>query len=173
MSLRSKKGPKEPERKGAAHARTVVLKPPGAVPSATVTARHAGSVISRSSKGFSFGEVEGSGMRVPTARDWGLPLDVRRRSVLDHNVEALKGWFSRAEKVEKPGEVKRIEKEIEKVAEEAEKEIKKGTAKVKKEAAKVEKGAKKVQEKVVKEVGAPAKALKGRKKAPKSKEKEK
>ena len=109
-------------------ARERVIRPTASPPSPTVEVRHAGQMVTREAKGFSMAEIAQAGMGVGLAREWGLRIDGRRRTVLDPNVSALKKWSSQArktteEKVE--GEVRKIEREVEKEARKAGKEIKK------------------------------------------------
>jgi hypothetical protein len=131
-----------------------------------VMARHDGGMVMRNSKGFSYGEVESAGVAPLSAKKWGLPLDLRRRSILGHNVEALKKWYAQAKHAGKVGELKKLEEEFEKV----EKKVKKGVAKAKKETAKVEREAKKLEKEVVEKVEEPVKARRTRKKIEKSSE---
>jgi large subunit ribosomal protein L13e len=84
---------KAPER---SRPRAEAPRPPGRVPAATVTARHGTGTIQRQGKGFSVGELAGAGMTPRQAAKWGARVDRRRRSVLDGNVAALKGWRSHA-----------------------------------------------------------------------------
>jgi len=65
----------------------------GPLPEATVASRHIDSMHERQARGFSFGELASAGVPLNAARREGLSLDVRRRSVVDGNVEALRGWF--------------------------------------------------------------------------------
>jgi len=81
---------KEAPAKVSVRAVQVELGPP---PEATVTSRHIDSMHERPARGFSFGELASAGVPLNAARREGLSLDVRRRSVVEGNVEALKGWF--------------------------------------------------------------------------------
>lgn len=65
----------------------------GPVPPPKVLSRHEGEMHRRDARGFSFGELEAAGVGLVFARDHGVMVDVRRRSVLDENVTALKGWY--------------------------------------------------------------------------------
>ena len=47
----------------------------------------------RAARGFSFGELASAGVPLNAAKREGLSLDIRRRSVVEGNVEMLKGWF--------------------------------------------------------------------------------
>jgi hypothetical protein len=47
----------------------------------------------RQARGFSFGELGAAGVGLVFARDHEVMIDIRRRSVLDENVEGLKGWY--------------------------------------------------------------------------------
>ncbi|MDA4116514.1 MAG: ribosomal protein L13e [Thaumarchaeota archaeon] len=81
---------KEAPAKVSVKAEPVVLGPP---PAATVASRHIDSLRERPGRGFSVGELASAGVPLNTAKREGLPLDIRRRSVVEGNVEALKGWF--------------------------------------------------------------------------------
>jgi len=136
------------------------LKPTGKAPEAMVTSRHGTGVVTRLGRGFSMGELAGAELTGNLASNWGVKLDLRRRSVIDSNVQSLKSWSSHpsaARKIE--SRVKEVEEEIEKVGRE-----------VKKEAVKVEKEAEKVERQVKKEVVKAEKAAR-RKAKPKKKTK--
>jgi ribosomal protein L13E len=60
---------------------------------ATIATMHIDSLHERSARGFSFGELASAGVPLNSAKREGLSLDIRRRSVVERNVEALKGWF--------------------------------------------------------------------------------
>lgn len=49
-----------------------------------------GRVIVRAGRGFSLNELREAGMLIEVAKRLGLPIDRRRRSVREENVEALK-----------------------------------------------------------------------------------
>jgi len=74
----------------------VELGPP---PVATVAVRHvdSDSLHERDARGFSFGELSSAGVALNAAKREGLNLDIRRRSVVEGNVELLKGWFKTPE----------------------------------------------------------------------------
>ena len=135
MSSKPKKrrSEKKPEPKAE---REPLARPAGKSPEAVVTARHGTGVVTRPARGYSMGEVSGAGMQPRLASRWGVRLDPRRRSVLQSNVDALKGWGShpgpgrRAE-----GKVKEVERELEKVG----REVKEEAVKVVEEAARAEK----------------------------------
>lgn len=86
-----------------------VVRPVAAVPRATVEARHGGETMTRSAKGFSRGEVSEAGLPGYLAARWNVPRDIRRRSVLAPNVEALRGWFAGAKKTPPKPEPKAAE----------------------------------------------------------------
>ncbi len=67
----------------------------GTPPLATVEVRHvdSDSLHERVARGFSFGELASAGIPLNSAKREGLDLDIRRRSVVEGNVEALKAWF--------------------------------------------------------------------------------
>jgi len=128
--------------------------PTGPVPASTVMSRHSGEMVARNSKGFSRGEVNVAGLPFYLARRWRLPMDPRRRSVLEGNVASIKAWAphaSAAKRVE--GEVKRLEENLGRVEKE-----------VKREAKKLEKDAVKAEKEVVAKVEAPIKARSRKKK---------
>ncbi len=83
---------KEAPTKAAVKVERVKLGPP---PHATVAVRDtdSGSPYERAARGFSFGELESAGVPVNGARRGDLSLDIRRRSVVEANVEMLKRWF--------------------------------------------------------------------------------
>ena len=82
---------KEPVPKTVTKKAPVKLGPP---PSATIISRYADSTQERRGRGFSFGELESAGVPLIDARNNKLSVDVRRRSVLNSNVESLKAWFA-------------------------------------------------------------------------------
>jgi hypothetical protein len=81
---------KEVPVKVSVKAEPVVLGPP---PEATIASRHIDSLHERSARGFSFGELASAGVPLNAAKREGVSLDLRRRSVVKGNVEALRGWF--------------------------------------------------------------------------------
>lgn len=81
---------KEAPPKPSVKAEPVVLGPP---PKATIATKHVDSLHERSARGFSFGELASAGVPLNAAKREGLSLDIRRRSVVEGNVDALKGWF--------------------------------------------------------------------------------
>lgn len=68
----------------------------GPAPSPVVAARHLDSMHERPGRGFSLAELTSSGVEFNLARREGLSVDVRRRSVVEGNVEALKQWLKTA-----------------------------------------------------------------------------
>jgi len=72
----------------------------GPAPMATVSARHLDSMHERPARGFSWGELSSAGVTGEVARRGDLSIDVRRRSVVEGNVEALKGWLGGGQGVE-------------------------------------------------------------------------
>lgn len=144
MSKPAKQGGtgKKKEQEPKITAKKRVARPKTPPPPATVETRHDGKIITRQAGGYSQGELLQAGLNASQARGWGVPVDGRRRSVLDANVASLKKWAPKAEKgaeARMEGEVKKIEKEVEK------------------EARRVEKEARKVEEEVVEKVEAPVK----------------
>jgi ribosomal protein L13E len=69
-------------------------------PMARVLSRHLGAMHERDAKGYSFGELETAGLNVGLAKRMNVPIDLRRRSVLEGNVAALKSL--RKPEVKKP-----------------------------------------------------------------------
>ncbi len=56
----------------------------------------------RSGKGFSKSEVQKAGLDAVSARKMGLPVDPRRRTVHDENVEAVKAYAAKEKAKPKP-----------------------------------------------------------------------
>lgn len=153
---RSEAGPIEAVGTGIPRSRTK-----GKVPEAVVSTRHGTELISRQGRGFSLGELSGAGLTPRLASESGVRVDVRRRSVLEGNVESLKAWGGhRAAAKKQVGRVKKVEEELEKVGKEVEKEA----VKAEKEVVRVEKAAKK-------KVAKAEKAVKAKVEKPKAKPK--
>ena len=68
----------------------------GPAPSAVIEARHLDSMQERPGRGFSFAELTSAGVEFNLARRERLSVDVRRRSAVEGNVEALKQWLKTA-----------------------------------------------------------------------------
>jgi len=51
-------------------------------------------MITRVGRGFSVGELLGAGFPERLAARLGVPVDVRRRSVLEENLQSLRKWYS-------------------------------------------------------------------------------
>ena len=79
----------EAPAKAAAKAPHMEMGPP---PMAVVASRHFDSMRDRAARGFSFGELSSAGIPLNTARRENVSVDVRRRSVVEQNVQALKSW---------------------------------------------------------------------------------
>lgn len=95
---RPSKGPKVKEEESVAAPRAVQTpRPKGAAPLAMVSSRHEGAMIERRARGFSMGELGGAGFNLREASRLGLTTDIRRRTVLEPNVESLKSWFTPTE----------------------------------------------------------------------------
>jgi len=90
-------------------------------PEAFVIARHEYSSQERRGKGFSLGELSGAGLTFIIAKSLRVPIDVRRRSVLEPNVGVLKGWYKPAPKKAKEPRAEK-EKPVKKAAKKAKKE---------------------------------------------------
>ncbi len=122
-------------------------RPSGRAPSAKVSSRHGTDTVTRPARGFSFGELAEAGLAPRLASKWGVGVDIRRRSVLEHNVNSLRSWGGQAAPARKrEGRVRKAEEELEKVGEEVKKEVaevqeevEKAEKEVKTEAAKAEK----------------------------------
>ena len=56
----------------------------------------------REGKGFSKSEVKKAGLDAVSARKMGLPVDPRRRTVHDENVEAVKAYVEKEKAKPKP-----------------------------------------------------------------------
>jgi hypothetical protein len=112
------------------------MRPAGRAPMAMVVARHGTGVVKRPGRGFSIGELHGAGLSPQLASGWGVMVDVRRRSVIQDNVNSLMGWGHRPGPAKRTsGRAKEVEKEIGKVGRVVEKEA----IKVEKEVVKVQK----------------------------------
>jgi large subunit ribosomal protein L13e len=171
LSTRQKKAKAKPAPKAKA-ARERPKRPAGKAPEAMVSSRNGTDMIVRLGKGFSMGELDSAGLPPRLASKWGLRLDSRRRSVLQGNVDSLKGWGSHAGLEKRAvGAAVKIEEELEKVEEEVKEEVVKAEKEVKKEAVKVEKEAVKVEKGARKEAGKAEKAVKAKLEKPKAKKK--
>jgi len=74
----------------------------GPSPRPTVNSRHGFSMHEREARGYSFGELESAGIGRGDVRRLSIPVDIRRRTALEHNVERLKGWFKEPERKAAP-----------------------------------------------------------------------
>ena len=144
-------------------------RPSGRIPEAFVFSRRGTDMVNRSGRGFSRGELSGAGLAPRLATDWGVRTDVRRRSVLEGNVESLKTWTASQEPVRKAeGRVKKIEEELVRVEREVKKEGIEAKAETVKVAREVRREATKAEKAVKAKVGKPrAKQKKKKKKATK------
>jgi len=158
LSSRQKKATTEKKPESAPVPKARPARPVGKAPEAMVTSRHGTGVVRRLGRGFSMGELAGAGLSPNLASDWGVSLDLRRRSVIESNVSSLKNWGGH------PSAARRIESK----AKEVEEEIEKVGREVKKEAVRVEKEAEKVEREVKKEAVKAEKAVR-RKAKPKKK----
>jgi ribosomal protein L13E len=82
----------------------------GPAPRPVVNSRHGFSMREREARGYSFGELVSAGIPVLEVKRLNIPIDIRRRTALEHNVEMLKGWYKEPERKparessgEKPG----------------------------------------------------------------------
>jgi len=94
--------PERGKEEEAVQTKEEVARPKGPAPNATVSSRHDGGLVERQGRGFSMGELEGAEFPPAKARDWHLPIDIRRRTVLEGNIQALKKWFLPPVAVPKP-----------------------------------------------------------------------
>jgi ribosomal protein L13E len=88
--------PKQTEERKEAPPKTTEKPQPvklGPPPTAMVVVRHVDSLHERAARGFSFGELSSAGIPLNAAKRQDLSVDLRRRSVVEQNVEALRGWF--------------------------------------------------------------------------------
>lgn len=88
---RQKKVVKEVEAEPAP--RPKVIRPAGKPPFAEVEARHLGEMKVRRGRGFSVAEIAAALLTPNVARRIGIAVDSLRRSSLDRNVTALRGWY--------------------------------------------------------------------------------
>ena len=146
---------------GKAARKSRPLSPTGRVPGAVVMSRHDGAMVTRPGRGFSLGEFSGAGVAPRLAAKWGAQVDLRRRSVLDDNVGALRAWHATGAKARVEREAKAVEQEVEKVG----REVKKEAVAIEKEAVKAEKAVKKEAKKAEKAVKKEAKKARPKKKA--------
>lgn len=107
------KKPKKAEKEGedAPAAAPVPKATMGPAPVPSVLSRYEGTMHERRAKGYSEGEIASVGLTRVLALSLNVPVDIRRRSTLQPNVDALKGWYKpalkkpsapRAEMTEKP-----------------------------------------------------------------------
>lgn len=104
VAVKEKPKKAAPKPKKEAPAKAVVKAEPlelGPPPGAIVASRHIDALEERAGRGFSFGELSTAGVPLNVARREGLSVDVRRRSVVAMNVEALKGWLKNPAPVRK------------------------------------------------------------------------
>jgi len=163
LSSKQRKGEASKKSEPANAPRVAPVRPAGRAPEAIVASRHGTGVVTRLGRGFSMGELSGAGLSPRLASNWGARLDIRRRSVIQGNVDALRSWGAHETRTLKvDGRVKGLEEELEKVG----REVKKEAVKAEKEVAKVEKEVKEEAEKAKKAVK--RKAAKPKTKAKKS-----
>jgi ribosomal protein L13E len=84
--------------KKEAPAKTITKEAPvklGPAPTPMVTTRlvDPGSMHQRDARGFSFGELASAGVPLNAAKHQDISVDLRRRSVVEQNVEMLKSWY--------------------------------------------------------------------------------
>ena len=95
MSSRSIKKPSvEQKTEKQAKAKKTAARPTGRTPQAMVVSRHGPDLVSRGGRGFSYGEMSGAALPVRLADLWRVPMDVKRRSVLEPNIRSLRAWYS-------------------------------------------------------------------------------
>lgn len=145
----ARKVAKSVEGKKKSRPRALSDRPLGRAPTAMVTTRHGTGMVSREGRGFSFGELSGAGVAFGHAKDWGLMVDRRRRSVIEGNVNSLKGWSSHRGPA--PTAVQGVKK-AESLLEAAARDLEKGAVEVAEEAEKVVKEVEKETKDAVKRV---------------------
>ena len=128
-------------------------RPSGRTPMAMVTARHGTGTITRPGRGFSLGELSGSGLPRPLAERWRVRVDPRRRSVLEGNVAALKSWHSTGAGAAVEKEARAVEEELKGAEEEVEREAVAAAEEVVKAEKAVKREAKKAEKAVMEKVG--------------------
>jgi len=69
----------------------------GPSPAPIVNSRHGFSMHERKARGYSMGELESAGVGIAEVKRLGIPMDIRRRTALDSNVQSLKGWYKAPE----------------------------------------------------------------------------
>jgi ribosomal protein L13E len=87
------KSPEKKESPPRTVAKKAVPKILGPAPSATIISRYNDSTQERAARGFSFGELESASISLIEARNQKLSVDIRRRTILDDNIESLKAWL--------------------------------------------------------------------------------
>jgi ribosomal protein L13E len=72
----------------------------GPAPTAMIMTRHVDSntMHQRRARGFSFGELASAGVPPNTVKHQDISVDIRRKSVVEQNVEMLKGWYKTSTK---------------------------------------------------------------------------
>jgi ribosomal protein L13E len=81
------------EKEGVAQEAVKTVAEHGPSPAPVVLVRHERGMQERRARGYSLGELGSAGITFIAARRVRLPVDLRRRSVLDGNVGKLKGWY--------------------------------------------------------------------------------
>jgi ribosomal protein L13E len=89
------------------------------IPVPVVLARHEYGMQERDARGYSLGELASVGVSFNVAKRMKVPIDIRRRSVLEGNVGSLKSWYvpePKKPKVETGEKAERLKKRAEKKA---------------------------------------------------------
>ncbi len=89
----AKKTPPKTEKEPVAEEPGKMAAARGPMPAPVVRVRHERGTQERQARGYSLGELRSAEITFIAARNAGLPVDIRRRSALDGNVERLKGWY--------------------------------------------------------------------------------
>ncbi len=89
---------KKAEATEVAEEKTAEVRP---LPTPFVLARHERGSQQREARGYSLGELGSAGMTFIVAKKAQVPVDIRRRSVLEANVGKLKEWYVPEPKKEK------------------------------------------------------------------------
>jgi ribosomal protein L13E len=88
------------------------VKPSGRTPQAEVFSRHGDGMVARRGKGFSVGEIGRATFPMSLASRWSLPIDLRRRSVLDANIQTLMKWRPAPQEPAEPVRVERAPSKV-------------------------------------------------------------
>jgi ribosomal protein L13E len=87
------------EKKGETEEKKVVVQKVslGPSPRPMVISRHGNDMDEREGRGFSLSELDSAGVWRVDVKRLHIPLDIRRRTTLEANVDRLKGWYKAPE----------------------------------------------------------------------------